>query len=70
MLFDNRSVYECGAAWLWVCVVSSYLDMNFTGSTPFTSPSGVEWEMKRAIPLQTLATLVAAALWLLAPFIW
>lgn len=70
MLFDHLSVYERAAAWLWVCSVSSYLGMNFTGSTPFTSPSGVEWEMKRAIPLQILTTLVAAALWLVAPFIW
>ena len=70
MLFDNRSVYECAAVLLWVCAVSSYLGMNFTGSTPFTSPSGVEWEIKRAIPLQTLATLVAMVLWLLAPFSW
>lgn len=69
LLLDNRSVYECGAAWLWVCSVSSYLAMNFTGSTPFTSGSGVEWEMKRAIPLQILAAVVAALLWLLAPFI-
>jgi len=28
--------------------------MNFTGSSTYTSPSGVEWEMRRAIPLQLL----------------
>jgi hypothetical protein len=48
--------------------VSSYLAMNFTGSTPFTSPSGVEKEMRRAIPLQLAAVVMAAGLWLGAAF--
>ena len=48
--------------------VSSYLGMNFTGSTPYTSPSGVEWEMKRAIPLQFCLTVGAVLLWCIAPF--
>lgn len=62
------SVYDSTALLLWVCSVSSYLGMNFTGSTPFTSASGVEWEMKRAIPLQALATLAAAVFWTIGPF--
>ncbi|MFH1090995.1 MAG: mercury methylation corrinoid protein HgcA, partial [Pseudomonadota bacterium] len=49
--------------------LSSYLTMNFTGSTPFTSPSGVEKEMRRALPLQALALLAAAVLWIAAPFV-
>ncbi len=48
---------------LWATTVSSFLAMNFTGSTPFTSPSGVEKEMRRAIPLQLAAALAAAAMW-------
>lgn len=32
--------------------LASFVAMNFTGSTTFTSPSGVEWEMRRAMPLQ------------------
>jgi hypothetical protein len=48
--------------------ISSYLAMNFTGSTPFTSPSGVEKEMRRAIPLQAAALLVALAGWIGAAF--
>jgi hypothetical protein len=48
---------------LWTIVVSSYLAMNFTGSTPFTSPSGVEKEMRRAIPVQLCFLLGAAAAW-------
>jgi len=58
---------DAAASWLWVCCVSSYLGMNFTGSTPFTSPSGVEWEMKRAIPIQIIVTVIALGLWVIAP---
>jgi hypothetical protein len=47
---------------------SSYLAMNFTGSTPFTSPSGVEKEMRTAIPVQAGAVLVALVAWVAAGF--
>ncbi len=53
---------------LMATAVSSFLAMNFTGSTPFTSPSGVEKEMRRAIPLQAAAMLLAAGLWVGAAF--
>ncbi len=32
--------------------LASFVAMNFTGSSTYTSPSGVEWEMRRAIPCQ------------------
>jgi hypothetical protein len=48
--------------------VGSYLAMNFTGTTPFTSPSGVEKEMRLAIPLQLIAVLAAAGFWIAAAF--
>lgn len=41
--------------------VSSYFAMNFTGSTPFTSLSGVEREMRCWIPLQAIAAFFAIA---------
>jgi hypothetical protein len=53
---------------LLTTAVSSYLAMNFTGSTPFTSPTGVEKEMRRAIPLQVLVCLASAGLWIAAGF--
>ena len=54
-----------------ICTVafSSFLAMNFTGATPFTSPSGVEKEMRRAIPLQGGGVLLSAAVWVAAAFI-
>lgn len=45
--------------------VSSFAAMNFTGSSTYTSPSGVEHEMRRAIPFQgaaLLAGIVASVL--------
>jgi len=55
-----------GALALLLCstAISSFLAMNFTGSTPFTSPSGVEKEMRKAIPLQALTALVAVVAWI------
>ena len=44
--------------------LGSFLAMNFTGSTPFTSPSGVEREMRRAMPLQAAGLAAAAILWI------
>jgi len=49
-------------------VISSYLAMNFTGSTPFTSMSGVEKEMRKAIPLQMAAGLLAVVVWVGSAF--
>jgi hypothetical protein len=49
--------------------VSSFLAMNFTGATPFTSPSGVEKEMRRALPVQAALTVVAGLLWVAGAFL-
>jgi hypothetical protein len=56
---------------LFICtgVISSYLAMNFTGSTPFTSPSGVEKEMRKAIPVQVAAVVLTAGLWVYGAFV-
>lgn len=69
LLFASRLVpVEQIALVLWVVTISSYLAMNFTGSTPFTSPSGVEYEMRRGLPVQMAATCLTLALWLAGPF--
>jgi hypothetical protein len=47
-----------------VPAVSSYAAMNFTGSSPITSPSGVELEMRRSLPWQGAAAAVAVGAWL------
>ncbi len=54
---------------LWTIAISSYLAMNFTGSTPFTSPSGVEKEMRLGLPVQALTACTALTLWVVRAFI-
>ena len=56
------------AFFLFIVSVSSFLAMNFTGSTPFTSPSGVEKEMKRYIPVQIAAVIFSLGLWIYSAF--
>jgi hypothetical protein len=53
---------------LAVTALSSYVAMNFTGSSTFTSPSGVQKEMRRALPFQ-VAGAIAAVLLLLAQLV-
>ncbi|MHB1026096.1 MAG: mercury methylation corrinoid protein HgcA [Desulfobacteria bacterium] len=54
---------------LAMTAVSSFVAMNFTGATPFTSPSGVEKEMRRALPVQAGLTVLAGILWVGGAFI-
>jgi hypothetical protein len=60
--------------WSWGALaagtaVASYVGMNFTGSSTYTSPSGVEWEMRRAIPLQLLAAVGGVGLFVAGLFV-
>lgn len=53
----------------WITAAASYLAMNFTGATPFTSLSGVEKEMRKGLPFQCIGAAVGIVLWLAAPFL-
>lgn len=64
-----HSLQEIVALCCWLTACSAYMAMNFTGSTPFTSPSGVEREMRVGIPVQLFLTLLALAAWLASPFL-
>ena len=65
---DRLALLEMMALTLFIMAVSSYLAMNFTGSTPFTSPTGVEKEMRRAIPAQAVGALAAVIMWVCTGF--
>ncbi len=56
------------SVFLFSTTVASYLAMNFTGATPFTSPSGVEKEMRQFLPIQAGALLISLGLWIYAAF--
>jgi hypothetical protein len=66
---DQLAVLDRVALFLWIMALSSYQGMNFTGCTPYTSPSGVEYEMRRGIPIQALVTVIGFVLWMSSPFI-
>ncbi len=56
------------ALFLFITAISSFLAMNFTGTTPFTSPSGVEKEMKRYMPIQFICLIAAIGFWIKGAF--
>ena len=56
------SIAYGAAAILMISAFSSFLMLNFTGSTPYTSRSGVKKEMKWALPLQGVALLIGVIL--------
>lgn len=67
-----RGTWEAPAApalILGVTAVSSFVAMNFTGATPFTSPSGVEKEMRRALPVQAGLAMLSGLLWVGGAFL-
>jgi len=49
--------------------ISSYLLMNFTGASTYTSMSGVKKEMRIAIPLQLVGAVIGMVLLLISRFI-
>lgn len=56
-----------GAAWLlFGLAVISFLVMNFTGASTYTSLSGVKKEMRWAVPTQIACAVAGLALWLAA----
>jgi hypothetical protein len=53
---------------LFTVTISSILAMHFTGATPFTSPSGVEKEMRRFLPLQAISLFLSTGIWIYSAF--
>jgi hypothetical protein len=60
--------WTAAATLLAVGATASYVAMNFTGASPYTSPSGVEAEMRRALPFQVGGGTLAAIAWFVAAF--
>ena len=60
---------EIAALIFFIIAISSHLAMNFTGSTPYTSPSGVEKEMRIAIPFQAGAIILSIVGWIGSMFV-
>ncbi|MDF1551516.1 MAG: mercury methylation corrinoid protein HgcA [Deferrisomatales bacterium] len=61
-------VWGAAATLLGVGAAASFVAMNFTGASPYTSPSGVETEMRRSLPFQVGGGVLAALSWFIAAF--
>ena len=68
LLFPAASWPALLGAGTWAMVLAAWLALNFTGSTPYTAPSGVEKEMRRAIPALAAGAVLAAALFIRGNF--
>ena len=57
------------AAWaLLIPATASFMAMNFTGASTYTSLSGVRREMAVAVPIQIVCVVVGAGFWIAARF--
>jgi acetyl-CoA decarbonylase/synthase complex subunit gamma len=58
------------AAWLLIIpTLFSFITLNFTGNSTYTSLSGVEKEMTIAIPVQISTAFIGVCLWIIGPFV-
>ncbi len=67
--FYNLERFDTIAWLLIIPAVTSFVVMNFTRASTYTSLSGVRREMRIAVPLQLFCTVVGAGLWLTGRFI-
>ncbi len=65
-LFDN---WLSTVAWVLIIpAVTSFVGMNFTGASTYTSLSGVRREMRVAVPVQAACATIGAGMWLAGRF--
>jgi hypothetical protein len=65
----GTNIFEIISWFLIMGGISSFLGMNFTGSSTFTSLSGVQKEMKISLPTQILGTALGLLGWIVTRFI-
>ncbi len=59
---DGSGMALSAFAWIFAPAASSYLALQFTGSTTFTGVSGVKKELRWALPVQACAAIASLAL--------
>ncbi len=67
--FFNFKSFDTFAWLLIIPAVTSFVVMNFTGASTYTSLSGVRREMRIAVPLQLLCAIAGVGLWLAGRFV-
>ncbi len=60
--FTGKNIYETLSWFFIINAVSSFLAMNFTGSSTYTSLSGVKKEMRTAVPVQIVFAITGIVL--------
>lgn len=60
--FKKKNITSITGSLLMYPALASYLALNFTGSSTYTSPSGVNKEMKKALPLIGSSAAIGAAI--------
>ncbi|UCC81347.1 MAG: acetyl-CoA synthase subunit gamma [Candidatus Zixiibacteriota bacterium] len=71
-LYNNQIInsYFGMASWLFIIpAITSFIFMNFTGVSTYTSLSGVVKEMKTAIPVQIASAVIGIGLWITGLFV-
>jgi len=61
---------ETTAWFLLISTIASFMTMNFTGASTYTSLSGVKKEMRYALPAQITAAAIGILLWLAGRFFY
>jgi len=67
--FLGTNIFEILSWFLIIGGISSFLAMNFTGASTFTSLSGVQKEMKISLPAQIFGTALGCIGWMVTRFI-
>jgi acetyl-CoA decarbonylase/synthase complex subunit gamma len=65
----GQGILEIISWFLMMGGLSSFLSMNFTGTSTFTSLSGVQKEMKTAVPMQIAMASLGVIIWIVSKFI-
>jgi acetyl-CoA decarbonylase/synthase complex subunit gamma len=65
----GENIFEITAWFLMIGGISSFMAMNFTGASTFTSLSGVQKEMKISLPVQIFGTALGLITWIVTRFI-
>lgn len=69
LFFENRAVLDSTGWFLISGAVSSFLAMNFTGASTYTSLSGVQKEMRIFVPIQIAFILIGLIAIIISKFV-
>jgi acetyl-CoA decarbonylase/synthase complex subunit gamma len=64
----GRNIPETASWFLLISAISSFMAMNFTGASTFTSLSGVKKEMRTFIPIQISSVAIGLILFVISNF--